>query len=83
MPMVVADRIEPLVAHGLRLTDQTNAERAVISAASARTRRGIEDEHGSLSNHEGFLCSPIALCRKMESARRPLAARDPNALPAS
>jgi hypothetical protein len=80
MSMVVADRIEALAAHGLRLTDHTRAETAVISAASARTAAGSRMSMACLPNHEGPLCSLIVPCRKMESARYPLAVCGSNAL---
>ena len=40
MAMVVADGIEALAAHGLRRTVHMRVERAVISAASAKTAGG-------------------------------------------
>jgi hypothetical protein len=40
MAPVVADRLETLAAHGLRLIDQTSAENEVMSAAIARTAAG-------------------------------------------
>jgi hypothetical protein len=71
MPLIVADRIEPLAAHGLRLTDQMRAERAVMSAARARTAAGSRTNMACLPIREGRLCSLIVPSRKMVFAVLP------------
>ena len=65
VPMVVANGVEALAAHGLRLTDQMRAERAVISAASARTAAGSRINIACLPTREGHPCSLIVPNRTM------------------
>ena len=64
---VVADLVEPLTAHGLRLIAQTKLAAAVITAANASRIAELSTSMDHLRFVDGSICSHIVLCRKVRS----------------